>query len=232
MSLLSIIRDATAQIGVARPSAVIGNNNIEILKLLRYANQTGIHLRMLDWQNLRAEQSFDAVATEAQTSTMLPTDWDHFINETFWNRTRKMPFTGPLSPQDWQRLKATTGAAITNSFTYRASIFYIQPVPTAGDDFYYEYGSKNFCESSGGTDQSAWAADTDTGRIDEEMFTLGCIYRFKKGESLPWQDDFGEYKEYVLTKLGQDSPRKTLRMGTERMMRVPGIGVPEGFWNL
>ena len=34
----------------------------------------------------------------------------------------------------------------------------INPAPSAGHTFAYEYMSKNWCESSGGTDQAAWAA--------------------------------------------------------------------------
>lgn len=231
LTLLTICTDAADQLGIVRPSSVYGNAATEARKLLRYANQTGIHLRKLDWQILRSEQTFTSVATEAQTSTMVPSDLDHFVNETFWNRTGKRPFKGPFSPQDWQALKATTAVAINESYTYRGGIFYIQPVPTAGHTFAYEYVSKKYCQSAGGTAAAAWAADTDTARLDEEMFTLGVIWRYKHGESLPWEADYKIYEDYVMLSFGQDMPRQTISM-TRGSFRAgtPGIVVPEGSW--
>jgi hypothetical protein len=44
----------------------------------------------------------------------------------------------------------------------------------------FEYQSTYFCQSSAGADQSAWAADTDVGVLDENLMELGVIWRFKK----------------------------------------------------
>ncbi|HYF57068.1 MAG TPA: hypothetical protein VEA41_22650 [Salinarimonas sp.] len=232
MTLLSLAQDAADELGIVRPSTVIGNAAAEVRKLLRYANKEGRQLRRRgDWQQLRSEQSFTAVATEAQTSTMVPSDLDHFCNETFWNRTRKRMFNGPLAPRDWQALKATTGSVINETFSYRGNIFYISPVPTAGDSFRYEYISTKFCASAAGTAQAAWTADTDTARLDEELFTLGIIWRYKKGEGMPWADDFAEYEAQVQTALRLESPKRTLNMAHTGRRPGPGIVVPEGSWS-
>jgi len=233
MTLLTLCQDAADQLGISRPNSVYGNAATEVRKLLRYANQEGRQLRRRgDWQALRVEQTFTSVATEAQTSTMVPSDLDHFCNETFWNRTQKRMFNGPLSPREWQALKATTGSVINETFSYRGTIFYISPVPTAGHSFAYEYISTKFCASTGGVAQTAFAADTDTTRLDEELFILGIIWRFKKGEGQPWQDDFAEYDFQVETALKLESPKRTLDMSQMGRRHMPGmIGVPEGSWS-
>jgi hypothetical protein len=233
MTLLSICQDAADQLGIVRPSVIYGNSAVEVRKLLRYANQEGRQLRKRgDWQALRDEKTFVSVATEAQTSTMVPSDLDHFCNETFWNRTRKRMFNGPLAPRDWQALKATVGSVINETFAYRGTIFYISPVPTAGDTFAYEYISTKFCQSAGSVAAAAWAADDDTARLDEELFTLGIIWRYKKGEGMPWQDDFAEYDFQVETALKLESPKRTLDMSQMGRRPMPGVGVPEGSWSV
>lgn len=230
LTLLSLSQDAADQLGIARPSTVYGNAAVEVRKLLRYANQAGRHLCKLDWQELRTEQTFTSVATETQTS-MVPTDLDHFVDETFWNRTQSRPLYGPKSPQEWQTIKGAVTSAVVNTFTYRGTDILVNPVPTAGETFAFEYISTKFCQSSGGTAQAAWAADTDTARISEELFTLEIVWRYKHGEGLPYQDDFNICEEFKKKLVGQDSPHRTISMTGGGMRHGPGIVVPEGSWS-
>lgn len=186
MTLLSIIQDAADELSLIRPDSVIGNTDSEVQKLLRYANKCGVKLmRAYPWQALRTEQSFTALGQEEQTS-IIPTDFDRFVAETFWNRTVVCLVAGPVSAVEWQSLKASSYALTARpKFTRRGnSVLYI-PTPTAGDSLAFEYVSRNWCQSSGGTGQAAWAADDDTGVLDEELLTLGTIYEYAAGEDLP-----------------------------------------------
>lgn len=232
MTLLSLAQDAADQIGIVRPSTVYGNAATEARKLLRYANQAGRHLVKMDWQALRSEQTFTSLAQETQTS-MIPSDLDHFLDETFWNRSRDRPLYGPKTPQEWQAIKATVTAAAIDTYAYRGTAILINPVPTAGETFAFEYITTKFCQSSGGTAQAAWAADTDTARISEELFTLGIVWRYKHGEGLAYTDDFNVCEEFRKKIYAQDQPRRTIDMTGQRSLwpGTPGIIVPEGTWS-
>ena len=230
MSLLTIGQDAADQLGIVRPSTVYGNAAVEVRKLLRYANQAGRHLCKLDWQELRTEKTFTSLAAETQTA-MVATDLDHFVDETFWNRTSKRPLYGPKTPQEWQTIKATVTSGVVDSFTYRGTDILVNPTPTAGHTFAYEYISTKFCESSGGTPAAAWAADTDVARISEELFTLEIVWRYKHGEGLPYQDDFNVCEEFKKKLFGQDTMRRTISMTGDGMRTGPGVIVPEGSWS-
>jgi hypothetical protein len=233
LTLLTIAQDAADQVGIVRPSVVYGNSAVEVRKLLRYANQAGRHLCKLDWQELRTEQTFTSLAAETQTA-MVPSDLDHFIDETFWNRTRKRPLYGPKTPQEWQAIKGSVTSAVVDSFAYRGTDILINPTPTAGHTFAFEYISTKFCQSAGGVAAVAWAADDDTARISEELFTLEIVWRYKHGEGLPYQDDFNVCEEFKKKLFGQDSPRRTLGMAADRMAwpGTPGVMVPEGSWSV
>lgn len=232
MTLLTIVQDAASEIGLPRPSVVVGNNDVNVLRLLRYAKREGKEiLKRGDWQNLRAESTFTSLAQETQTA-MVASDLDHFVNETFWNRTRKRPLFGPKTPQEWQTIKGAVSSVAVDTFTYRGTAILINPVPAAGQTFAYEYISNKYCQSSGGTAQAVWTADTDTARLPEELFTLGVIWRFKKGRGQPFEAEFQEYNFQIGVALMHDQPRIALNMAGEGRGWGPGIGVPEGSWNL
>ncbi len=232
MTLLTTIQGACDRIGLSRPSAVVSSSDQQVRELLALANEEGMELsRRADWQALTKEQTFTSLAQETQTS-MVPADYDRFVSDTFWNRTRKRAFQGPVTSQDWQYIKAMTTAPLPEVFIYRGNDILIQPVPTAGDTFAFNYVSKNWCQSSGGTAQDAWAADTDTGLLPERLITLGTVFRWKAMKGLSADIDGAMYDTQVRQALLRDKPARTLNMAGEGMDRRPGIFVPEGDWSL
>ncbi len=229
MTLLSLVRDACDRIGVARPTVVISATDPTARRLLALANEEGRQLARLNWPILRKEATFTSVAQEIQTSA-IPAAWGRFVDGTFWNRTAVRPLIGPLQPQEWQDLKAHTGSGTTDSFTYRGADILITPTPTAGHTMAYEYYSKNWCEASAGTDQSAWAVDTDVGILDENLMALGLVWRFKRASGLAWQEDLAVYESEVRTSLAQSQPARVIDMARRPRSGwpfEPGIYVPE-----
>lgn len=193
MTLLTIAKDVADEVNVSRPSSVIGSDQEEARKILRYANKCGTHLmRKFPWQALRAEQTFTGVAGSEQAS-ILPSDFDRFVPETFWDRTNKVLCVGPIGAVEWQSLKASDFSGLTR-FTWRGDAVLMIPDLNGGEALAFEYISKNWCQSSSGTGQAAWAADDDVGVLDEELLTLGTVYEFLAGEDLPWEKAWNDYK--------------------------------------
>ncbi len=232
MSLLTMVQDCATKIGISRPSTIVGNSSIEVVELLAFAQEEGAELvKRGDWGILQKEYTFATTATETQTNFSV-SDLDHFIDETHWNRSRRLPLFGPLNPQEWQNVKAFTTSPVKDSFRYRGGLFLLNPVPAAGENIYGEYVSKNFCQSSGGTGQDAWAADTDTGVLSERIMGLGVIVRFKAAKGLDFATDLAKYETQVLTALEKDKPSRTVDMSGDGMRRQPGVVVPDGNWNV
>lgn len=230
MSLLTMIQDCAVKIGINRPSSVIGNNDTEALELLAFAQEEGKELvRRGDWQILQKENTFTSLAAEQQAA--LPSDFDHFVNETFWNRSRRIQFFGPLTPKEWQYIKSTTASVVTDTFRFRGNYILLNPVPAAGQTMVYEYISKNWCQDSSNVAQSSWAADTDTGILDERLMGLGIIVRYKMAKGLPYQEDLAKYETQVVSSLGFDVPKRTVTLSNTPEVS-PNIGVPEGNWSL
>lgn len=230
MSLLTMLQSVADECGVARPQAVVAGTDATTRRLLTIANREGKSLAKLDWPLLRKEKTFTSVNQETQTSAV-PTDWGRFVDGTFWNRTETRPLAGPMSPQEWQNLKALN-APISDSFTYRGSDILIVPSPTAGRTMAYEYFSKNWCQSSGGTAQSAWAADTDTGILDEDLMARGIVWRFKKASGMEWVADFNDYMKEIRTSFTSSGPSASFDMSSDSWAgREPGVFVPPRDWS-
>lgn len=231
MSLLTIVQDAAIEIGIDVPSTVIGNTTTEVRELLRFARKEGRELmRRHYWQVLRKEKTFTTVATEEQEA--LPSDFDRFVNRTFWNRTRKHPLYGPLSVETWQYNKSWVSSPVTDSFIIRGNKILINPVPTAGEIMVYEYISKNYCQTSGGSGLSQWADDTDTGILDEELMKLGVIVRFKISKGLDATADVAEYDTQVGLATAYENAHGRVDMSGIPPTVGPNIIVQEGDWPL
>lgn len=233
MSLLTIIQDAANRIGIPQPAAVIGSSDPQVRRLLGLAQQEGKELaKRGPWQALVAEKTLTATATETQSGA-IPADFDRMIEGTFWNRTQDRRVVGPLTAQKWQQLQTGLYTSVWDAFRIRGDALLMYPTPTAGDSLAYEYVSKYWCENAAGaTQRAAWVADDDVGILDEELMTLGLVWRFKKANGLEYGEDFRSYEMAVSQKLAHDGGSSILDLG----MADDGPGpfdpyVPEGSWS-
>jgi hypothetical protein len=101
----SIINDAAIEIGlapVADPYTSTDPNYIQMCGLLKSVGRELVHQRQ--WNHLRGEHTFTTVL--GQSVYPLPDDYHNMIDQTWWNRTNRLPLGGPMSAQEWQYLKA------------------------------------------------------------------------------------------------------------------------------
>lgn len=231
MTLLSIVQDACDRLGLVRPDAAYTSSDQQIIQLVALAQQEGRELAARhDWQVLTAEQTFTATATETQSSA-LPSDFDRIVNGSFFNRTRKRPVHGPLSAQEWQFAKGVVTTTIIEAWRQRGGDILITPTATAGDSYAFEYVSDLWCRDSGGTGQNAWASDTDTGKLPEEIITDGVVWRFLKAKGFDYAEEFRTYEVRVRQFAAREGGKVTVNAGRSRSA-TRGIYTPDGNWNL
>lgn len=231
MTLLTMIQASARDIGITVPDTVIGNTNPMVQELLQCAQDEGFDLmRRGTWQEIRKQQTFLSTATEEQTNC-IPTDLDRFIEESFWNRTRKRPLYGPVTPQEWQNLKAWTASPVVDTFCMRSNAILVIPTMTAGETCAFEYVSKNWCQSPALVAQDEWTADGDTGILSERIMQYGVIWRYRQKKGLPWQADYDKWDSRCKVALGGNQPQRTINFGDAGWTgRRPGITIPEGSW--
>lgn len=196
MSLLTITQAIADTTSGPRPSTIVSNTNPEAQSYLRSVKKVGLRLmKVYPWNILRKENTFTAPGTETLiASASMPSDFDRFIPETFWNRSTSVLLSGPVPASRWQSLKAETYVGDNVMFTYRGGD--ILAIPTVSGTMAFEYISTQYVESSGGTPQADWLADTDVSVLDEELISLAATYDWLSSEGLPAGDAFQAFKTY------------------------------------
>ena len=241
MSILTIIQDASLELGFSAPTTAVGNSNLQVKQLLAHAHRTGKELASdYEWPQLSKEHTFSFANGTA--SYALPTDFDRFIFCTAWDRTNHWEMIGPMTAEQWQILKSgVTTSSIYYQWRFKGitdTQFYVDPTPDETISAVFEYQSKTWCRPrtwetgitftantycfyngnyystvAGGTAGSTapthtsssasdgavtWVyvssvydrflADTDVSLIDEELITLGTMWRYKASKNLPGWD--------------------------------------------
>jgi hypothetical protein len=220
MTLLTIVQNAADRLGITRPTSAVASTDQQVIQLVGLAQEEGKDLAKRNtWQALQTEHTFSTANGTA--SYALPSGFDSILKETVFNRTQRRRMVGDLTPDQWQETQASLVTMVNPAFRIRGSLFYISPTPSATETVAYEYNSKNWCQSSGGTAQSAWAADTDTGILDEELMTLGLKWRWKKSKGLDYADDFNSYEIRVAKAILDDGARVRIQTANYERDRVP-----------
>jgi hypothetical protein len=216
MALLNIIRNAADRLGLPRPSAVVSSTDPNAVALLAMAQEEGKTLaRRHEWQVLQSEHTFPTVISTSSYS--LPTDFDRILKETVFNR-RMM---GDLTPAQWQETQASLVTMVNPAFRIRGGSFLISPTPSAVETVAYEYMTNKWCQSSGGTAQVEWLADTDTGKLSEDIMTLGVIWRYRMAKGLDYGEHMNTYEMEVAKSILNDGARTRIDTSCMERDRVP-----------
>lgn len=233
MSLLTMFTQVCPRIGLSVPNAVVTSQDSQIIDLLALANAEGEDLRgRYPWSAIVQESTFVTVAAESQgaITTVAGASFDYILNQTIWDRTLLRPVFGTLTPAQWQQLKAQNVTGPWNQFRIRGGNLLFIPAPSAGDTCAFEWVSKNFCQSSGGTGQSVWTADTDTGLLSEDLMKLGLIWRWKAANSLEYAQDFDTYEGRVADAMARDGGKQILSLDGYAAGIAPVVVIPSGSW--
>lgn len=236
MSLFTITKSVAQRVMKQVITQAIGNADPKVIQMVELINEDGQELAARhSWQVLTNEATFITVATESQglITTIAGADFNFAVNETCWNRSRQRPLYGPLSAQQWQTVKAQFAQSPWGQYRIRGNFFLIYPVPVAGDLCYFEWITKNWCtDSTGATGRSAMTVDSDIGKLDERLLTLGGIWRWKAAQKLDYQEDQEKYELAVNDAIARDGSKPVLDLSGGGTDFYPGYLVRAGNYNV
>ena len=231
---LQTIQSVAKRLGLPSPTVAVGSTDTTVLQLVELANEEGKEqAKRYPWTVLQSEAAYTTLAAEDQgaINTIAP-GFGYIINDTIWNRSLRRPVFGPKTPQEWQQQKAFAINGPWSSHRIKGGHLYMYPTPSAGESCYFEYVSGNWCESSGGTGQSAFAADDDVVLLDDEIFKLGVVWRFKAMKGFEYAEDFNKYERRIADAMAKDGGKDSLNLSNTKYDIFPGVVVPAGSWNL
>lgn len=227
MSLLTIVQGAAASLNVPVPTSVVGNSNQSSVLFLALAQREGRELsRRHDWQNLIVQKTWTTTATVVQSLALPTTDYQRLPPDAeVWNRSSNALLTGPTPSNIWQRLQTGVTGGTNGWWRIINNALNIYPAPTAGQTYALEYISKNWCQSSLFVAQSAWAADTDTALLPEDLMELGLVWRWLKTKGMDYAEEMATYEREVEKAASRDRGLRMMAVNTWR------DDLPPPFWS-
>lgn len=211
MSLLTLCQGVVNEVGAGTaPTTIISNTDPLAVQLLALAKKEVRILGNMSWQALVAEHTITTVS--GTDNYALPTDWQKYVSDAFWDATNYFPMRGSIDPSQWNALKrGIVASTIRRRFRVKDGKVYVFPTPTvSGDTLIGEYLSSKPCASSGGTAQTTFTADTDTTLLPEFLVELGVKWRFLRAKGLDYSEEMAEYARRVDQRFAQDTPAPTL----------------------
>lgn len=221
MSLLTIAQNVAEQIPINSPTSVIGNRSRETKLLLSCIQKAGEAISRRPehgWVVQQIEYTFNTADGTAAYS--LPTGFRYLINETLWDRSNYWELRGPKDPREWQQYKSSVLGNV-DGFRRRFRIkgtsgtkeFYIDPTPSEVATLVFEYVSTTWCESSGGTAQTRFAADTDVAIIDEWLIELEALWRYLQRSGIGYEEEFNFAEREIDKAIARDGGAEGLVIG-------------------
>jgi len=237
MSLLTIIQQVCGRTNIPVPTSVMGSvTDGQVLQLLRLLEEEGQDLaRRGPWQGITFETTWSTTAAEDQgaMTTLASNGFNYIKNQTFWDRTSKLPVLGPLNDLQWASIKARTITGPRYHYRIRGGKLLITPTPTASLTFAFEYASENWILGVDGTTyKSIFSLDTDTILLPEHIVLQGLRWRWKKEKGLEYAEDFRTYEMQVKDALARDGGKRVVTMDGPQVNTSPGIFVPSMGWNV
>jgi hypothetical protein len=230
MSVLTIVQDASAAQGLTQPSTIESASDSQTVKMLSLLNRLGRQLdRSFDWQRLIRETSFTTDGSSEYTISSAPisiTDLANLLHPFLYDRTDNKVIIG-IGDNEYQLRKMYNLGAISR---YRFRLFndklqFDDPVPT-NHNIYFEYKTKNWVIPETGSDKSAFNLDGDTSYLDEELLTLGLIYKFKNEQGLTYDEEFREYQEFLNKLKDQDRSEQLVSLASKY---YSSLNIPDTF---
>lgn len=212
-----VVNDAAVEVGLADSADPFVSTDANIVQLCRLLKSVGQELVMdRNWSYLRKEHTFTTVLGTANYA--LPTDFKRMIPQTGWNRTNRLPLGGPLSPQEWQFLKARlVGVVFTVLFRPMLGQIYLYPDTNTPGGYViaFEYDSK-FWVSTDATPTVLSSeypiASTDYVWFDRLLLVRKLKLDFLKAKGLDTTAAEQDYAQTLNKCLAADNPGKMLSL--------------------
>jgi len=141
----------------------------------------------------------------------LPTDYDSIVPRTQWDKSKHWEMLGPESAQQWEWLLSgfiSTGPRIR--WRLLGGYFQIWPGYSANENLGFEYRSKGWALSSGGTVQNSFTADTDTCIYPDRLMVLSTKLKYFQAKGFDTTALYRDYLTEFETSVAQDTSAANL----------------------
>ena len=204
-AVITNIPDTT---GLSTSYAISGTGQPQAQRIAEVLSSTSVRCEM----NSTATEA-GATITFGKDTYDIPTDFDRYITETWWDRTNQWRLIGPDSPQMDQLLRSgifTTGPRRRfRQVGRRPNAYRIWPPPFAGaapapGALVWEYISKNWVQTGEDTFSDKMTVDGDICLLDEQIVVMGVKWQMWRIKGFEYASLQQEYIDAVSAKFASD----------------------------
>ncbi len=210
MSLLSVVRDVCAVVGVAAPPSVFAalGSNRTMFEMLACANEMAqrIAYDTRDWTMLRATATL--VGDGVTTAFNLPANYKRMLLTTnVWRSTStQQPMVFISDTDEWTQRRTAVENDAWGEWTMMGGNMLIQPAVANGATVTFPYLDKNCVRLAAGGYGDSFIADGDSFRLDERLLKLGMIWQWMANKGSPYAEPMGTYSDAIANAMGHDAP--------------------------
>lgn len=234
MTILTALQSAAIRLVGYRPTTIFSSTEQTELELADLANEVAKDImRSYDWQSLTRLHTI--TGDGVQTAFPFPDDYDRMVKAQgvhdgkswFWNYTRCADLDTWISLKTGNYLGMTPGWWIILE-----DQFQFLPAPVAQAHAVFPYISR-FCVKSAPaqntgviTPQDKFLSDGDTFFTDEDLITLGVIWRYREQKGMGYAEDMANYETALAQVQGNDKGARVLRTPQFRDLRNTTYAYP------
>ena len=229
MTLLSVVKDVCAAVGVLVPTSVFSNitGNRTMQEMLSLANEMAqrIAYDTRDWTKLKATCTLagdgifdppppDPTSVWVGTSAFdLPANFKRMLlTSNVWRTSStQQPMRFIADTDQWlQRRVVNSSDSSWGEWTIIGGQIHIFPIMAVNVSAYFTYLSNNCIDLKSGGHGDTFTDDGDKYTLDERLLKLGMIWQWKAQKGSQYQEDLNTYADALTYAMGHDSPAPIL----------------------
>lgn len=195
MSILTVLQDVAAKVGMEVPTAVMASTAREHAELKALANEVAARIaKAHEWRALAVLATYtgDGVAEDFS----LPADFDRMpVEAKIWSSSLQNPLTRVESLDDWLGMIVQNVDVVFGAWIIYGGQMHIRKALGSGATARHWYQSNLIVQPNAGANKAAFAADDDTFRLSERLLKLGLIWEWKSSKGRPYAEDMATYEE-------------------------------------
>jgi hypothetical protein len=239
MSLLTVVQDVCAVVGVSRPSSIFSglNSSRTQQEMLALANEMAqrIAYNTREWGVLKLAASFlgstgvpPPPAMMGYLNFALPADFKRMLLTTNVRRrsTPALPLRFIADTDEWLERRFRGYNDYRGEWSLISDQYIsVAPAPAATDEIFFLYLVKDCIALNGGGNGEVFTNDNDRFRLDERLLKLGMIWQWKANKGSPYAEDMGTYSDALAVASGADTPAPII-IGRLPISSAANVAIP------
>lgn len=211
-TVLALAQAAALKLGIDQPSELVGSSTRENQELAEaFEDARADILQAHEWQRLRTIETITGDGSTLAYS--LPSDFDRLISDpNMYTSEFEVALSFVPDADDWLRYDVQSYDFVINVWTVYGNQVHTKPaLGSAITGKYWYVSNLTVLDTDASTTKAAFAADTDTFRLDDTLLKLGAIYKYRQNKGQPYAEEMADYEKRKAQTIFNDGGKKVFR---------------------